>query len=356
MDDINQLIEQYYELSNYGSAEKIHKLLKIDDITIKLKTIKEYLNKKTEVQLLKEDKQTKTKFKPIIAMGPNDIWCLDIFVLIKYHKTNDGDAYILAVVDVFTRKAYCVAMKAKGIEDVCLAFQEIIKISGAIPKVILSDSDSSFTGGEFQKILLKHNIIHNKVVINDHHTLGIIDRFARTLKTIFSKLFIKNKNTNWTKHLNSVVDRYNNTPHSAIADIKPNDADKGEYQNIVLEINHLKSKVEKPKNPFTEGDKVRIKIDGIFRKGTEPRFGDNVFTVVSSRGSTVELNNGKSYRLTMLQKINKDYVAPAQPVKNVIRRATKERNNELLHRRIDVQQQNIIQEKRVRTKNKKYDD
>ena len=62
MEDINNLIEQYYELSNYGSAEKIHKLLKLDDITIKLKTIKEFLNKKEEVQLMHEDKQTKNKY------------------------------------------------------------------------------------------------------------------------------------------------------------------------------------------------------------------------------------------------------------------------------------------------------
>ena len=355
MEDINNLIEQYYELSNYGSAEKICKFLKIDGITMKLKTIKEYLNKKEEVQLVKEDKQTKNKFQPIIALEPNDIWCMDIFVLIKYHKSNDGYAYILAVVDVFTRKAYCVPMRAKGIEDVCTAFQEILKISGAVPKVILSDSDSSFTGHEFQKILLKHDIIHNTVIINDHHTLGIIDRFARTLKTILSKLFIKNKNTNWIKYLDSVIERYNNTPHSGIVDIKPNDAHIEEYKNIILEINQLKSKVEKPKNPFNIDDKVRIREKGIFKKGTESRFSDDVFIVVSISGSTVKLNNGKNYRSSSLQKIDKNYIIPEKGVKNVIRRATKERTVELLHKRIDVQAENIIQEPRVRKK-KTYDD
>ena len=50
---MDEIIEQYYELSNYGSIDKILKLLKIDDIKIPRKLIKEYLDNKEEVQILK---------------------------------------------------------------------------------------------------------------------------------------------------------------------------------------------------------------------------------------------------------------------------------------------------------------
>ena len=356
MEDINHLIEQYYELSNYGSVDKIYKLLQIDDIKIPKKTIKEHLDSKEETQLLKEDKQSKSKYKPIVEMQPNGTWCIDIFVLAKYKKTNSNYSYILAVIDVFTRKAYCVAMKSKDIDDVTDALKLIMKQNEIVPTSIVSDSDSSFTGAEFQKLMMKHDIVHNTVVINDHHALGIIDRFARTLKTVFSKLFIKNKDTNWISHLDSVINKYNNSPHSSIADIKPNDADKGEYFNIVLEINQLKSKIEGTKNLFSVGDKCRVRIDGVFKKGTEPRFSDDVYIVKAVQGGTVTLNNDKTYRSTSLLKIDKNFVAPVKAPKNVIRRATQERQQELLHKRIDVQEQNILQGKRDKRRNKKYDD
>ena len=124
---MDEIIEQYYELSNYGSIDKILKLLKLDDIKIPRKLIKEYLDNKEEVQILKEDKQTKTHHKPIIAMEPNEILCIDIFVLDKYKKVNRGYTYILAIIDVFTRKAYCVAMKSKNIIDVTTGLKLLMK-------------------------------------------------------------------------------------------------------------------------------------------------------------------------------------------------------------------------------------
>ena len=60
-----------------------------------------------------------------------------------------------------------------------------------------------------------------------------------------SKLFIRNKSTNWINNIDDLVDNYNNTPHSAIDDIKPNDAEKPENIYTIIEIN-----LEKKKNNF----------------------------------------------------------------------------------------------------------
>jgi hypothetical protein len=42
---------------------------------------------------------------------------MDIFVMEKYNKSNKGYGYILAIVDVFSRKAYAYPMKHKALED-----------------------------------------------------------------------------------------------------------------------------------------------------------------------------------------------------------------------------------------------
>ena len=60
----------------------------------------------------------------------------------------------------------------------------------------MSDSDSSFLGGsnqgderDFNKVMDDNDSILDPVKNQDHHALAIIDRFARTLKTILTKLF-----------------------------------------------------------------------------------------------------------------------------------------------------------------------
>ena len=130
----------------------------------------------------------------------------------KYHKENHEYKYILACMDVFTRKAYCIPMKQKDNDEVKLSLKLLFKEAG-IPLVITSDNDATLLSNECQEILNKHNIIHDVVPKNDHPSLGIIDRFARTLKTILHKRFVKKSTTNWVDALPTIINQYNNSKH-----------------------------------------------------------------------------------------------------------------------------------------------
>ena len=81
----------------------------------------------------------------------------------------------------------------------------------------------------------ENKIALDPVPVHDHHSLGIIDRFARTLKTILHKRFVKFETTNWVDVLPKVVNQYNNSPHSGIDNIKPNEADKPENIYRIIE-------------------------------------------------------------------------------------------------------------------------
>ena len=63
----------------------------------------------------------------ILSNSPNEKWQLDIFYLIKYHKQNHAYKYILACIDIFTRKAYAIPLKLKDDENVSEGIKEIIK-------------------------------------------------------------------------------------------------------------------------------------------------------------------------------------------------------------------------------------
>ena len=345
------LIKKYYEEYNFPKVDKLYKVMKLDSININKKDIQKFLDDQVENQLLKQVTKEKTnKLGSIYAFSENQTWQVDIFFMTKYKKQNNGYSYILCAVDVFTRKAYAVAMKSKDADDCISAFDIIIKNAG-VPYVITTDTDSTLTGNLFQKYLLKHDIAHNTVILNDHHSLGIIDRFARTLKTILNAYFIRNDNTIWINILDKVIKQYNNTPHRSLNDIKPKDADKN--NEIILGINLWKSKQNKTISDLVKGDSVRLKISGIFKKGTEPSWSDEIYIVKSTNGKTIELTDGSKHKRTSLLKIPNNF---NKITKNIIKEATIENKIDRKLKLVGMNPNDIVTTKRVITKNRKYID
>ena len=184
----------------------------------------------------------------------------------KYDKYNSGYKYIFCAIDIFTRKAYCIAMKNKSNDSVLNAIENIITSSNK-PTVIISDSDSTFLSKQFQKLLEQNNIIHNTVPIGDHHSLGVIDRFALTLKRILSKQREITKSPNWFNSLDKIISVYNNTEHSGLNNLTPNEAAQKKHKDEIVQLNIDKSKANKTQSDLIAGDKVRILDRKLFKKG-----------------------------------------------------------------------------------------
>ena len=188
-------------------------------------------------------------------MSPFNRIQLDIFVMIKFEKKNRGYAYILAIVDVFSRKAWCYPMHTKSLEDTTPAMRKFFKSSGIhdfnkdVLCIIMSDSDSAFRGDDrseeqnFQKVLYDNNAVMENVKLNDHSALGVIDVFAKNLKRIITNEFIESDSTNWIDMLDIVIEGYNKAPHSALDDISPNDAiSDPKKRTHVMQLNIIKAR------------------------------------------------------------------------------------------------------------------
>ena len=346
----NQLIiEDYYTKYNYPSVDKLLKLLKADGIIdVTKKEIQEQLSTKQEVQQFKETKKSKQKLGHITAVGPQLQVQLDIYYMQKYYKANKNFKYILACIDIFTRKLYCVAIKLKKNDDVIEGLETIFKTLG-YPFIITSDSDSTFLSDECQTYFEKHNINHLTVPVGDHAALGLIDRVARTLKTILNKRFIIFKTTNWIDILPTIVEQYNNSPHVSIDDIKPNDANIPENVSKIVDINNEKrDEITTFKNEFEPNDKVRIKLEG-FNKKTEGQYSDEVYIIEKIIGKTILLNNGVKKKYDMLLKVADDAITIINPIKS----AKKNYKRELLHKKLNIKDDNIINTKRIVKKSEK---
>ena len=366
-------IEPIYKKFNYPSnIQKLLKLVKSAGITATINDIKTFLNRRVAIQQTKITKKNKTKGH-IVLFKAFDLLEMDIFVLDKYNKQNKGYGYIFAVVDVFSRKAYAYPMKHKSLEDTTAALKQFfdepdVKKYKTGFSVIVSDSDSAFLGGndkgddkDFQKVLTDNNCIHDTVPIGDHNALAIVDRWARTLKTILTKVFLENGNTKWSDELDTIVDNYNNTPHDTLDDHTPNEALTDEAVRIEvmhdnMDKNKKNAQLQAKGSDLSIGDHVRISIANFFKKGTEPRWSDEIYTVEEIKGMSITLNDDKVYKRDKLLNIPKDTIKitdSSQAVKpNVIKVATKQHKQHLILKAEDIKADNIQTGPRDRVANK----
>jgi hypothetical protein len=277
---------------------------------------------------------------------------MDIFDLSKYVGSNKNYKYILVIIDVFTRKAYVRPIKKKDVGDVMASLEDIFYNDDYIPKAITSDNDKTFLSEKIQKLFMDNNIHHDAIIAgDDHNILGIIDRFALTLKNIFSKIFIRNNRPNWIDHYSLVVKQYNNTKHSALDGLTPNMATLPLYHEAISMLNHAKRTNKKIISDFLPGTKVRKRIKKTFRKGTEPKFSDKVYTVTASNGLRVTLSNGKTYHEADVIKTNFN----TEETPNIIETTNKKNRTERRLKNVGIVQSNVrTNEKRARRPNPKY--
>jgi len=285
---MNQLIKDtsYDPSSGFQSANKLYQKLKSHGIT--LQQIKTFLNKQETQQLHKQPIKIKHYF-PIVAKYENEIFQIDLVDVSDISSTNDNYKWLLCAIDVFTRKAYAIAMKNKTSINVVNTMNKIIHI--AKPEIINCDQGSEFISKEFKKLMSENNIEIRYVDVNDHHKLGVIDRFVRTLRKLINQYQTAFKTTRYINILDKLISNYNNTYHSGIKGIpnKPN-ADK------LTKLNNNKyNKAKLEEIQFDINDNVRyLKNRIMFQKGSTPNWSSTIHKIENRTEHMYTLDNGKS--------------------------------------------------------------
>ena len=130
--------------------------------------------------------------------------------------SNTPDAYqfdtiisrppMLAFINVNTRKAYVYPMANKGTSEVLRCLQQFV--NEAHPQELTSDQDTAYLSQAVIDFMLKNHINYHTTEDNNHNILGIINRFIKTLRDHVEDI-------NDYNEVKSVVDVYNNQPHSS---------------------------------------------------------------------------------------------------------------------------------------------
>jgi hypothetical protein len=164
-----------------------------------------------------------------------------------------------------------------------------------------SDNGTEFLSHHFQTLLKKTNAQHTTAEVGNHNKQGIVERFNRTIEGMIIKYQESNRFVN---ALEDLVYNYNNTFHRSIGDTpekRYNSNPNSGTIKISDDFNH----------GFIIGDKVRIlKTKKAFQKGSEAKYSDSVYEIVSGDGYVFTIKSPddevlqKKYKYYQLQKIS----------------------------------------------------
>ena len=194
-----------------------------------------------------------------------------------YKHANSGFAYILVIIDCFSKVVYARKLKKKDKFSVSKAMQSILDGLEHYPNTLITDEGLEFYNSNVREVLDKYAIHHYS--IKTKMKASIVERANRTLKGRLEKYFQTNKTKRWVDVLQDIVSNYNNTPHSSIgmAPSKVNDSNAQNVFDKMFPDLHLQSKPR-----LAVGNKVRIlREKTIFEKGYVQSWSDQIYQIHS---------------------------------------------------------------------------
>ena len=180
------MIESYYNVNNTASYGGVSPLAR----EFGIKSASNWLNSQDAYTL---HKPLRKKFprRRTFAKGINDLFQADLADMQNLSQSNDGHRYILTCVDVFSKRAFALAIRDKRGPTLAASFEKIF--SYIVPNMIQTDRGVEFLNTNVQAVFKKYNI-HHYWSLNDDIKAACVERFNRTLKTRLYRYFTAKKN------------------------------------------------------------------------------------------------------------------------------------------------------------------
>lgn len=227
------------------------------------------------------------EFKQVISDGVDDIWAMDLADMYEWENENNGYKFILVVVDVFSRYAWCKPLKNKNANEVWDVFYSIVR-TGVKPNKIWVDKGTEFYNKLWTKKLEELGI-QRYSTFGGEYKVSIAERFIRTIKTKLWYQFVVRGSHKWIDILQPEVDTYNKTIHSTI-EMTPLEAREPRNANGLYGLIQ-EMPLGKPKYKLNQW--VRIaRIKGRFEKGFHANFSAEIFKIAG-----INLNKPVMYQV-----------------------------------------------------------
>lgn len=211
------LFNTYYDPSSVGgfsTGDRLYKHVKKNGVRVTRKEVSDWLRLQPTYTLHK-DRRIKFKRNHYNITNIDDLWEMDLIDMQKYSRVNKGNKYILAVIDCFSKYAWCIPIKRKTPDEIIRGFDLIFSSTERSPIKIQSDKGREFVNKRVKLYFSQKNI--QFFTTRDPTTkAAICERFIRTIKGLIYKYFTYGNSNKYTDVLEKLLYLYNNRSHSSI--------------------------------------------------------------------------------------------------------------------------------------------
>jgi hypothetical protein len=277
----DHLASIYYEASNPASYGTVEKLWNAAQRRYPFKDVDRWLRAQ-DVYTLHKSRRSRFKRSRYFVPSMGNLYQCDLCDMRNLRTYNQGNKFILTVIDAFSKKAWAFPMKKKRAVDIIEGFSKIFETAPK-PVFIQSDKGREFTANSVQEYFRQMGIKHYTTQ-NPDTKAAIIERFHRTLKAKMYKYFSFESTLNYIDILPKLLESYNNTVHSA-TNKAPNDITRENERDVYLYLYSGSGRYKAiprhdKKRLLAVGDKVRIsKSKDTFEQGYKSNWSVEIFTV-----------------------------------------------------------------------------
>ena len=115
----SKLQQIYYDPKRVGSYGGVAPLRKV----VPEKNVEQWLSEQDAYTLHKPVRRH-FKRRCVVVGGPNQQWQADLVDMSRLKKSNDGTTFLLTVIDVFSKRAWCIPLKNKSAASLVAAFTQ----------------------------------------------------------------------------------------------------------------------------------------------------------------------------------------------------------------------------------------
>ena len=174
--DEEELLRRYHGDSqfSFGGLDKVK-----DSVDIKTDVLKDVLSKSNIYTEFREFKKPKY-LPPIRTYGEHYLWEADLmfFTHPTFAEENDGNLYILAIIDTFTKTVKMKKLKSKNTTEVTNSVRNLFK--DCKPKYLRVDAGGEFISNAFSR-MCKDNDVELYIAM-EPIKCAVIERFNRAFK------------------------------------------------------------------------------------------------------------------------------------------------------------------------------
>ena len=260
----------YFDPKRVGSYGGVNALRRVTRAPVK--AVNQWLSEQ-DAYTLHKPVRIRFKRRRVIVGGRNHQWQADLVDLSKLKKDNDGYVFLLTVIDVFSKRAWCVPLKNKSASSLVTALKGLLV--NIAPTTLQTDKGLEFLNRSVRRLLKEHGV-HHFSTHNEETKASIVERFNKTLKTRMWRYFTKYQTVRYIDALQDFVQSYNDTYHRSIG-MAPSQVNATNQEEVWQRLyGHDGKGVPK----FKVDDRVRIsKAKRRFEKGYMANWSEELFTI-----------------------------------------------------------------------------